>query len=150
MKSQVIISPSVIFTKQDEIMEQVIARMIDDKVSSVLVTNEDEEIVGIVTERDIVRKFTLLSKSDKLKAKVITVMTRPVNFVYLDSIDEDIAHLHSNFGIRHFPVLSSNKATLENLVGMLTSTDIFRLWIAHEKYSGEVESQELLRFLTTL
>ena len=129
MKTSSVITHSVIVAHQDEPMDTVVQKMIDERVSSILVKDDHENIVGIITERDIVRKFTLISKRDKLKAKVITVMTRPVSFVRLDFLDKDISQLHNKLGIRHFPILEGNEARLDKLVGMLTSTDMFRIWL---------------------
>ena len=135
MKTSSVITHSVIVAHQDEPMEAVIQRMIEERVSSILVKDDQDNIVGIITERDIVRKFTLISKQDKLKAKVITVMTRPVSFVRLDHLDKDISQLHTKLGIRHFPILEGNEAHLDQLVGMLTSTDMFRIWLQSKNKS---------------
>ena len=137
MDTSSVITQSVVIAHQDEIMEDVIKRMIEEKVSSILVVNDERTIVGIVTERDIVRKFTLLSKRDKLEAKVITVMTRPVKFVRVVFLDEDIERLHKEQDIRHFPVLATDEPTEDNLVGMLTSTDMMRMWFSTREALNE-------------
>lgn len=131
------ITQSVIIARQNESMEGVIRNMIDEQVSSILVADPEDNIVGIITERDIVRKFTLLSKADKLKSKVITVMTRPVQFVSIDNLNQDIELLHKQMKVRHFPILMDSEPTIQNLAGMLTSTDLFRIWLKQQKKSSE-------------
>ncbi|SMF29939.1 CBS domain-containing protein [Pseudobacteriovorax antillogorgiicola] len=150
MEASSIISPSVIIAHQSDAMEDLVNRMIDDQVSSVLVVNDHDEIVGIVTERDIVRKFTLISKADKLKAKVITVMTRPVSFVRVEHLEQDIAKLHQKLGIRHFPVLSGQEPQTANLVGMLTSTDMFRIWVHNQEKSKDGSQSHEKRYRLTI
>ncbi|MBQ49980.1 MAG: hypothetical protein CMP10_21550 [Zetaproteobacteria bacterium] len=133
MESRSVITESVAIANQEDDMESVINLMIEKNISSVLVADDKKNIVGIITERDIVSKFTLISKEDKLQAKVLTVMTRPVHFVRLDHLDQDIADLHTQHNFRHFPVLIDEAPQVNNLVGMLTSTDIFRMWINNER-----------------
>ena len=149
MVSKSKITHTVVFAKRDEAMAAIVEKMVQEKVSSVLVVDDDDNICGIITERDIVHKFTLLSKKDKLQAKAITLMSRPVNFVDADSIDRDIGLLHENLQVRHFPVLMGTEPKLENLVGMLTATDMLRIWIENSK-KEKAEKVEVQHHLTLI
>ena len=77
------INSTVSFAKHDMLMQDVVKEMIDKKISSVLVEDDKGMIVGIITERDIVRKFTLLDLEDKLQRTVATIPTR---FSFLGSL----------------------------------------------------------------
>jgi CBS domain-containing protein len=120
-----------VFVKtQDEIVD-VVKIMRDKNISSVLVTDESDEVVGIVTERDIVQKFTLLENQNKLNAKVVAFMTRPVHFAKLASLEHDVRQLFLEHRIRHFPVIATvTKA--QDVLGMLTVTDISRAYFRHK------------------
>lgn len=143
MSSTPKISHSVVIAKQEEPMEKVVQRMIDEAVSSILVVDEEENICGIITERDIVRKFTLLPKQNKLSAKAISFMTRPVSFVRSDSIEADVRKLYANQTVRHFPILMDDDPKLDNLMGILSASDFFRIWLEdNKKKDTKIESEE--------
>lgn len=127
------INSTVSFAKHDLLMQDVVQEMIDKKISSVLVEDDKGMIVGIITERDIVRKFTLLDLEDKLKRTVATVMTRPVEFVQVKDAHKQIVKLHLEKRIRHFPVLLAKEPKKENLVGIVSITDVARNYMLEEQ-----------------
>jgi CBS domain-containing protein len=126
------INSAVSFAKHDALMHDVVKEMIDHKISSVLVEDDKENIIGIITERDIVRKFTLLDVEDKLDRTVSTIMSRPVEFVQVKDVHKQIIKLHLEKRIRHFPVLSAKEARKENLIGIVSITDIARHYMIQE------------------
>lgn len=121
-----LVNSNVVFVEQNMLMQDVVQMMNDNNISSVLVTDLDDNVVGILTERDIVRKFTLLDMSDKLSRNVGTLMTRPVSFVSLKSLKKDITNLHLQHKIRHFPVLNGTEMKKSNVVGIVSITDLAR------------------------
>ena len=126
------INSTVSFAKHDMLMHDVVKEMIDKKISSVLVEDDKENIVGIITERDIVRKFTLLEVEDKLNRTVSTIMSRPVEFVQVKDVHKQIVKLHLEKRIRHFPVLSAKEHKKENLIGIVSITDVARNYMLEE------------------
>jgi CBS domain-containing protein len=133
------INSSVSFAKHDMLMQDVVKEMIDKKISSVLVEDDKQNIVGIITERDIVRKFTLLEVEDKLNRTVATIMSRPVEFVHVKDVHKQIVKLHLEKRVRHFPVLSAKDPKKENLIGIVSITDVARNYMLEEqaKSSGQ-------------
>ncbi len=101
-------------------------------ISSILVKDSHGLVCGILTERDIVRKFTLLDMSDKLSRNVGIVATRQVAFADAEDLHESIVRLHFDKGLRHFPVLKGKEPRVENVVGMLTVTDILRHYLRRD------------------
>ena len=90
-------------------------QMVDRRVGSILVV-EGDRLVGIVTERDVLRLF---ARGD-VEGRVADVMTRHPETV---APDESLAQarvvmLHGGF--RHLPVVEGTK-----LVGMLSMRDLF-------------------------
>jgi CBS domain-containing protein len=130
---QKLINSNVVFVNQDALIQDVVLEMIKNNISSVLVEEPNGQIVGIITERDIVRKFTLLDMGDKLTRTVSTIMTRPVAFVQLEDFREQIVKLHLEQRIRHFPVLSAKEAKRDNLVGIISITDVARFYMLEDK-----------------
>lgn len=127
------INSNVVFVHQDTLIQDVVLEMIKNTISSVLVEDTTGNIVGIITERDIVRKFTLLNIDDKLTRTVATIMTRPVAFVQLKDFQEQIVRLHLEHRIRHFPVLSAPEPKRENLVGIVSITDVARHYMLKDQ-----------------
>lgn len=136
------INSTVSFAKHDMLMQDVVKEMIDKKISSVLVEDDKGMIVGIITERDIVRKFTLLDLEDKLQRTVATIMTRPVEFVQVKDAHKQIVKLHLEKRVRHFPVLLAKEPKKENLVGIVSITDVARNYMIDEqnKASAKIRS----------
>ena len=126
------INSSVAFVHQDALIQDAVQDMIAKGISSILVEDSIGHIVGIVTERDIVRKFTLLDMQDKLTRTVGTIMTRPVEFVQVKDFHKQIVKLHLERRIRHFPVLSAKEPLKENLVGIVSITDVARNYMMAE------------------
>lgn len=123
-----IINRRPLVIRGDSSITETIRLMISKKIPSVLIINDGRDIVGIVTERDILRKISTLDIDIKLARPIRTIMAMPVKFVYEESLLNDIKILHQNFHCRHFPVLKDKDRhpNLDNLVGIVSTTDIFR------------------------
>jgi CBS domain-containing protein len=79
-----------------------------------------EEINGIVSERDCVRKVDVVGKTAK-DTKISEIMTREVITVGADQPLEECMELMSDKNIRHLPVCEGKK-----LLGLLSVRDVLR------------------------
>ena len=103
----------------DTMVFDAIKLMAEAKVGALLVL-EDEQLVGIVSERDYARKVILESRSSR-ETPVRDVMTNVVLTVTPEqSIDECLV-LMSKHHIRHLPVSENGKP-----IGMLSVMDVVR------------------------
>jgi CBS domain-containing protein len=84
-----------------------------------LVILEGEMLVGMVTERDFVRR--VVAKKIPLETKVSEVMSKPVVTISADSSIKEAATLMASNKIRRLPVLEQNK-----IVGIIVAADIVR------------------------
>jgi len=75
--------------------------------------------VGIITERDIVRR--IVAKRSSLDVKVTEVMTKTLITIDPETSLKDAARVMSNNKIRRLPVLKNNK-----LVGIVAASDFVR------------------------
>jgi CBS domain-containing protein len=75
--------------------------------------------VGIVTERDIVRR--IVAKRASFEMKVVDVMTKDLITIDPDASLREAARVMSNNKIRRLPVLKNNK-----LVGIIVASDFVR------------------------
>jgi CBS domain-containing protein len=88
-----------------------VAKMMSEyKVSSVILTDGQDKIVGIITERDLVRE---ICAKDLLSSEtpVISVMSKLLPLITIgknSSIEEAAAMMIKN-GVRHLPVVTEDK-----------------------------------------
>ena len=85
-----------------------------------LVVVEEARPVGIITERDLVRKV-LARRRDPKEVKVSEIMSRPLIYVTPDAFLSEAAGLMGRHNIRRLPVIEGDR-----LVGIITMYDVIR------------------------
>ena len=108
-----------LFLNESMSIQEAIKEMIRYKQSCALVMDHNKSVIGILTERDLMRKIALLELDDKLSYKVSTIMTRDIKFVNKQSLIADIRHLYENLGFRHFPVVEKTGAGEQKIIGLI-------------------------------
>jgi CBS domain-containing protein len=83
-----------------------------------LVVAEDEQIVGVITERDVMRRI-VAERRDPATTTIREVMTTPVVTCRPEAKLEECSAVMTAKRIRHLPVADEN-----GLVGIITSGDI--------------------------
>lgn len=110
----------VITIKPEASIREAMGLLISHKIGSLLVVNDRQEIVGIITERDIFR-LTYENDGKIMGIPVHAVMTRNLIVVVPeDSVDYARALISEN-RIRHLPVIENGK-----LVGLISIGDVLR------------------------
>ena len=135
-----LMGPRVVSVRPDESVRVAIARMLEENIGSVAVC-EDERLVGIFTERDVLRLAGDGAEFDDLKVR--DVMTRRLVTVPPDVNVLDAARLMGEKQIRHLPVLHG-----EHLLGVVGIREVMRsllerLWHGHDPDVRET-ARELL------
>ncbi len=92
--------------------------MSSNQVGSLVIVN-GEETIGIVTERDIVRR--VVAKKLPLETKISEVMSKSLITISPDASLKEAARVMSSNKIRRLPVLKQNK-----LVGIVVASDFVR------------------------
>ena len=131
---QQLIQTNVAFIHHDATMDDAVKKMVAHQISSLLVYDHEDRVVGILTERDVVRKFTLLILQDKMSRTVSTVMTRPLVCASAGNFNEEIPRLHAELGIRHFPIVRGDLVArgaplVSDIVGFVSTTDLAREYL---------------------
>ena len=110
-----------------------IERMVEKNVGSMVVV-ENDEIRGIFTERDYLRRIVLQGRTSKT-CPVGEVMTSELVTVLRETTVEECMKLMTKHKIRHLPVLRDGK-----LAGIISIGDCVRL--LSEEAQGRVEDLE--------
>ena len=119
-------SPDVWSVSPDTPVFEALSLMAEKGIGAVLVL-DNEEVVGIMSERDYARKIVLKGKSSA-QTPVSEIMTQNVIYVEPSQPIEEIMALMVGKHIRHLPVLENKK-----LVGIISISDVVRELISEQK-----------------
>jgi CBS domain-containing protein len=132
----------VLTVRPDESVQVAIARMLEENVGAAVVC-EGHRLVGIFTERDVLRLAGEGTHFGELK--VGDVMTRQVLTLTPDVDVVDAARLMREKKIRHVPVVEDG-----NVLGIVGIRDVMgalveRVWEAHDEAAHETARRLLSR-----
>ena len=132
----------VVSVRPEELVQVAISRMLEENVGAVVVC-EAQRLVGIFTERDVLRLAGEGTAFGELK--IGDVMTTRVLTLTPDVDVTDAARLMRDKKIRHVPVVEG-----ENVLGMVGIRDVMgtlveRVWAAHDETAHETARNLLSR-----
>ncbi|MEM2947987.1 MAG: CBS domain-containing protein [Candidatus Anstonellales archaeon] len=113
---------TVVTASKDSTVTEAASLMKKYNVGSVIAL-DNGKAVGILTERDIVRKVVAVSKNPA-EVKIGEVMSRPLRVITPQVSLEDAAKTMKKFGVRRLPVINESG----ELVGIITENDIMKLF----------------------
>ena len=113
-------------------------QFMSDKGVGALVIIDDQEVVGVFSERDYARKGILDEKSSR-DLPVKEIMTRRVVFVKPEYTTDECMALMTDKHIRHLPVVVDGK-----LVGIISIGDVVKAIISQQ----EVVIEQLENYIT--
>ena len=120
MKVKEFMTKDIIWAKPNDSVSTIAKLMNDNHIGSVPICDDDENIVGIITDRDIILRSIAWDKD--IKTTIVTdIMTTDVTTVSPDTDLWDANKLMADYQIRRLPVVDDNK-----IVGMLSIGDIYR------------------------
>jgi len=100
-------------------------RMLKHSVGCLVVINANEQIAGILSEQDIVRKV-VAPQADPALTRVAAVMTRDVIACTSETELARVEKIMAERGIRHVPVVENGR-----LKGMISSRDVMSQQLRH-------------------
>ena len=110
----------VTITPQTEITQALQILIVND-ISGVLVVDDSEQLVGILTERDCIATASSAGYFDELGGPASEFMSTPAETVGPDENLMDIAIRMTDSPYRRFPVLEDGE-----LIGLLSRRDVLR------------------------
>jgi CBS domain-containing protein len=96
-----------------------IKKIVDKNVGSILVTRGDE-VVGIMTERDYLRKIAIFGRTS-YDTLVEEIMSSPIVYVTPETTIEESMAIMTDKRIRHLPVVED-----EDIVGIVSIGDLVK------------------------
>jgi CBS domain-containing protein len=115
-----------------------------DKNIGLLVVMENKAIVGVLSERDCVRRLVLAGKSPEA-TPVADIMVRNVFKADIGNTFADCLKLMHVHHVRHLPVMENGTA-----IGVISIRDLLSEAVAHHaKVIGELERERLTMLTST-
>ena len=112
-----IMTKDVVTITEDETILDACDKYSEHRVGCLIVTDEDNP-VGIITERDIIEKIIRKGRDPKLTT-VKEIMTSDLKMVHASAKVEEAAKTMKKYTIKKLPVILNNK-----IVGIVTITDL--------------------------
>jgi len=117
-----VMDASVYTSSPGNSVKEVVKEMSRRGISSVIVVDDDGLPVGILTERDIMRRIVAVDGVDMASTKLSDVMTRnPITHSPDDTIYRALSTLSAK-GIKHLPLVEDGK-----VIGMVTLRQLLKL-----------------------
>jgi CBS domain-containing protein len=119
-------------------------RLMADKNIGLLVVMENNAIVGVLSERDCVRRLVLAGKSAEA-TPVADIMVRDVVKADIGSTFSDCLKLMHSHRVRHLPVMEDGI-----VIGVISIRDLLSEAVAHHaRVIGELEKERLTMVTST-
>jgi CBS domain-containing protein len=116
-----IMNPNVISLGPNASLKDAAELMAQQKIGSIVIVDNNEPI-GIITERDFATKIMLQPYS--ADSKVSEAMSSPVVYITSNQSVADVIDIMANKDIRKVPVIDNGK-----VIGIVTGTEFLRLFV---------------------
>ena len=127
-------SPRVVTIRAGASISQALGLLAEHNIGALVVVEEPDRPIGILSERDIVRAA---ARDEKVFARLVQdLMTRDVIVGVPDDDLKTVGHTMTERRIRHLPVVEQGK-----LVGIVSIGDIVKA--QRDAYEGEVDTLQI-------
>lgn len=116
-------------SSEDSVFDAI--KMMNEKSVGALPVVDEDNLVGIISERDYTRKVILEGKTSK-GTKVKEIMSSKVFYTFPEQKIEECMAIMTEHHIRHLPVMISGK-----LSGMISVGDVVKHVISDQKFKIE-------------
>ena len=123
-----IMSTSLRTVSSDALVEDAAQLMLENDIGSVIVTDSEGGLEGILTTTDFVR--IVAERKPKDRTPVSTYMSRDLTTVTAQDSIRDAADVMVENGFHHLPVVDEE----EGVIGIVTTSDL-AMYISHEEVS---------------
>lgn len=117
IRAQDLMQSPALTVDEEESVQQIAKKMLEHSIGSMLVIDKNEHLIGIVTEKDIVRKVVTRISFTSLRAK--DIMTKNVHTVSRYDYYYEVLTTFYEAGVKNLPVVEGEK-----IVGIVTLSNI--------------------------
>ncbi|MFC8503782.1 CBS domain-containing protein [Pedococcus sp. NPDC057267] len=128
----------VVTIRPDETVERLLQLLADHRIGAVVVSEDGEGVVGIVSERDVVRHLHSDGPS-VVKAAISAIMTSDVTTCDPDTPIEDLARTMTDKRIRHVPVVVDGRLHAIVSIGDIVKNRIDELQAERDQLVGYIQ-----------
>ena len=121
---------SVVTVSPDATVRDLIALLDEHNIGAVVVSTDEEQVAGIVSERDVVR--ALVNGPSILDGDVASIMTAQVRTAKPHDSVDDLMKLMTEHRIRHVPVVSEG-----SLHGLVSIGDVVKSRIGELEFERD-------------
>ena len=120
-------------------IQETAKKMKDKKVSSLLVVDREGKPLGLVTERDLVRKVCI---NDVRTSEVInkSIMSSPLITIDSKSSPSSAVDMMLRCNVRHLLVIDDSSVEINKPIGMITPLDFTK----YQEYTRDDEHQDAI------
>ena len=119
LKAKDIMTQSVFYVKSNAPVHKAMEMLVEHNISGIPVVKDDISLVGIISEKDILKSYADLS--DLINRPVSDFMTQPAIFFEENESMLDVCQCLASYDFRRVPVTSSGKLT-----GIISRRDIIK------------------------
>lgn len=127
-------SSTVITILPHQTIKEAVDLMEEYNIGGLVVVNPKDDIVGILTERDLIRYAA--TDHPTFSTSVNALMTKNVIAGVLQDEIDSVAHTMTEKRFRHLPVVDNGK-----LIGILTIGDVVKA--QRDRYEGELHTLQI-------
>ena len=117
--------------QSDQTVRDALSVLVTQKIGALLVFEENQKIVGILSERDIARECFNNAKNFE-STPITSIMTRKVIVGNPEDKVEYIMGIMTKNRIRHLPIVNENK-----LEGVISIGDVVKAQLQHSAYENQ-------------
>ncbi len=121
----------IISVNKNDKLRHAINTLNENNIGAVIVTDDNGDMCGILSERDIIRR-ALAQESGFRDEKIAKTMTKQVKSVSLDTSIDQVMDIMTNSRIRHIPVLDNGQ-----LKGVVSIGDVVKRKIQEAEQETE-------------
>ena len=105
----------------DDSVFEALRRMADKGIGALMVLDKEDNLIGVISERDYARKIILHGKASR-DTKVSDIMTSTVFTIHPEQTIEECMELMNAKKVRHLPVVEDNG----QLIGVISIGDVVK------------------------
>jgi CBS domain-containing protein len=122
-------SSGVFTVRPDQTMREAIQTLADRKVGALIVLDEAQQVVGVLSERDVVRECA--KQIDQLLTRRVSeVMSHDVIIALVDDDLDAVMETMTQQHIRHLPVMDGGR-----LIGVISIGDVVKAQAHHCEFA---------------